>query len=344
MSGLADELMRAGTALTAAPPSSSIMRPFGFSMSKFGETRSAGQRFRKATYNRALARVTSTSVLVVAFIARRSSNGVVGSVRIGVVLSAGGLRGAAHAGVLRQLVRHQVPLHTIVGVSAGAVVAAYYAAVGLDLDEMIDDAAAFRGRHLLVHSVAVRGGARLAPGLRRWCGVIPDRLRQLEAARFDRLHHGVHRLGIVCHDLSRGAPRYFGTGCDQRVTLSDAVRASASIPHLFPAIPVSAGTEPLRLTDGGVSDPVPVTFARALMGATHIVVSDCCSIGARATIDSRTAWIRPRIRRTGALWSPREGLLATVRDGEAAVTDAVLDVIRRWLDVGSLTSTLSAAV
>jgi Patatin-like phospholipase len=49
-------------------------------------------------------------------------------VRIGVVLSAGGLRGAAHAGVLRQLVRHGVPLHAIVGVSAGAIVAAYYAA------------------------------------------------------------------------------------------------------------------------------------------------------------------------------------------------------------------------
>lgn len=274
----------------------------------------------------------------------RSSNGLVESVRIGVVLSAGGLRGAAHAGVLRQLVRHHVPLHTIVGVSAGAVVAAYYAAVGLDLDEMIGDAAAFRGRHLVAHSVAVRCGARLGPGLRRWCGVIPDRLRQLEAATFDRLHHGVHGLGIVCHDLSSGRPRYFGTGCDQQVTLSDAVRASASIPHLFSATPVFSGTGPLRLTDGGVSDAVPVTFAQALMGATHIVVSDCCSVGARAAIDSRTAWIRPRIRRTGALWSPREGLLTTVRDGEAAVTNDVLDVIKRWLDVGSSASTLPAAV
>ena len=126
--------------------------------------------------------------------------------------------------------------------------------------------------------------------------------------------------------------------------MSDAVRASASIPHLFPAISVSSGTERLHLTDGGVSDPVPVTFARALMGATHIVVSDCCRIGARATIDSRTAWIRPRIRHTGTMWSPREGLLATVRDGEAALTDDVLDVIKRWLDAGSAASTLSAAV
>jgi predicted acylesterase/phospholipase RssA len=153
----------------------------------------------------------------------------------------------------------------------------------------------------------------------------------------------VHRLGIVCHDLLSGRPRYFGTGCDQQVTLSDAVRASASIPSLFPVIPVASDSEPLRLTDGGVSDPVPVAFAQALM-ATHIVVSDCCSIGARAAIDSRAVWIRPRIRRTGVLWSPREGLLATVRDGETAVTNDVLEVIRRWLDARSFPSTLSAAV
>src|SRR5262245_13984834 len=98
-------------------------------------------------------------------------------VRIGVVLSAGGLRGAAHAGILRQLVRHGVPLHSIVGVSAGAIVAAYYAAVGLDLDEMIEDAQALRGRHLLAHSLSVHCGSWVASRLQRWCSVIAGRVR-----------------------------------------------------------------------------------------------------------------------------------------------------------------------
>src|SRR5204863_5147182 len=75
--------------------------------------------------------------------------------RTAVVLSAGGLRGAAHVGVLRQLVRQGVRIDAIVGVSAGAVIAAYYAAVGLDLDELIADAARFRGRHLLTYSLNV---------------------------------------------------------------------------------------------------------------------------------------------------------------------------------------------
>ena len=68
----------------------------------------------------------------------------------------------------------------------------------------------------------------------------------LKPARFDRLHHGVQALGIVCHDLLAGEPRYFGTGFEQGVGLHEAVRASASIPRLFPAGPQSpaAGRAP----------------------------------------------------------------------------------------------------
>jgi NTE family protein len=252
-------------------------------------------------------------------------------VRIGLVLSAGGLRGAAHVGVLRQLVRHGVPVHVIVGVSAGAVVAAYYAAVGLDLDELADDAAAFRGRHLLTHSLNVQLGYRFERRLGRWCGVIPDRLRRLEAARFDSLHHGVERLGIVCHDLRTGSPRYFSTGADRGLALGDAVRASASIPRLFPAVAIQCGHERLELTDGGVSDPVPLAFARsAAIGATHVIVSDCRWLGRIPVTDPATAWIRPRMMKTGTLWSPRRGLTSAVRDGEEAVTDGILDRIRSW--------------
>src|SRR5438132_270422 len=157
-------------------------------------------------------------------------------IRLGVVLSAGGLRGAAHVGVLRQLIRHDIPIEAIVGASAGAVVAAYYAAVGLDLEELIADAETFRARHLLVYSVNIHLDHRLEHRLERWCGVIPDRLRQLETASFDRLHHGVERLGIVCHDLSARRPRYFATDAAQGATLHEAVRASASIPRLFPPV------------------------------------------------------------------------------------------------------------
>ena len=64
--------------------------------------------------------------------------------RVAVVLSAGGLRGAAHVGVLRKLIQHGVSIDAIVGVSAGAVIGAYYAAVGLSIDELIHDADVFQ--------------------------------------------------------------------------------------------------------------------------------------------------------------------------------------------------------
>ena len=160
-------------------------------------------------------------------------------VRVAVVLSGGGLRGTGHIGVLQQLVAHKIPIDIIVGSSAGAVVAAYYAAVGLTLDELISDAREFRGRHLLAHSLNVRLGRQLDHVLRRASGLIPMRLEQLEGATFDRLHHGVGGIGVVCHDLKSRRPCYFSTGRDRGVCVSDVVRASASIPYLFPAVRVA---------------------------------------------------------------------------------------------------------
>jgi predicted acylesterase/phospholipase RssA len=249
-------------------------------------------------------------------------------VRLALVLSGGGLRGAAHVGVLRQLVRHGIPLHAIVGVSAGAVIGAYYAAVGLTLDELIADAESFRGRHLLAYSLNIQSGYRLERRFDTWCGVIPARLRQLELASFDRLHHGVQRLGVVCHD---GCPpvRVRLRGSDRGLRLHEAVRASASIPRLFPAISVQCDGQELRLTDGGVSDDVPVAFARdPIIGATHIIVSDARWLGRVPATDDATVGFarerRPRARsgRRTADCSPPSKRRAAVTD------DAGAD--RRW--------------
>jgi len=252
-------------------------------------------------------------------------------VRIGVVLSAGGLRGAAHVGVLRRLVAECIPIDVLVGVSAGAVIAAYYAAAGLSLDELYSDAVNFRGHHLLLHSANVQLRRRFERALAPRCGVIPDRLRQLESARFDTLHHGVSGLGIGCHDVLTDLPRYFTTGADHGVALHEVVKASASIPMLFPCVPVVCEGERWLLTDGGVSDPVPIAFARRPpLAAARIIVSDCRWIGTRPRVDEHTVWIRPRMPGTGTIWT-RQGLASAVRQGEAAVTCEMLARIRAWL-------------
>src|SRR5206468_11368117 len=118
------------------------------------------------------------------------------------------------------------------------------------------------------------------------------------------------------------------TGSDAGIQLSDAVRASASIPRLFPPVCVRCGTDVLELTDGGVSDSVPLAFARSpAIGATHVIVSDCRWIGRVPRLDATTTWIRPRLVSTGTLWTPLGGLVATVRDGEESVTDRIVNRI-----------------
>lgn len=253
--------------------------------------------------------------------------------RIGLVLSAGGLRGAAHLGVLRRLVATGIRLDVIVGVSAGAVVAAYYAAVGLTMETLIGDARVLKGRHLVAHSVALRCPRWLRPVIEPFAGIIPRRLHQLESSRFSQLRHGISSIGIVCHDLTHDCARYLATGAHAGVSLYDAVATSASIPSMFPARSIEYEGQECEFTDGGLSDALPIGFARGpALGATHVIASDCRSRCAEHdhhdTAD--VAYVRPQLEDTGVLRAPRASLLKAVAAGEAAVTPETIERIKGW--------------
>ncbi|HWF84717.1 MAG TPA: patatin-like phospholipase family protein [Vicinamibacterales bacterium] len=255
--------------------------------------------------------------------------------RLGIVLSGGGLRGAAHLGVLRRIVRHHIPIPVMVGVSAGAIIAAYYAAVGLSVQEMIEQAPEFRGRHLVMHGLTLRAHAALKPYLRRFCGIIPQRLAQLEGASFETLHHGVERLGIVCHDLLSNQPRYFSTADHLGLRLADIARASAAVPGVFPAKTMTMGAQTVRLVDGGVSDSLPTGFARSsAMGATHLIVSDCRLTASEVPDRSDSLiYVRPDLDGLQPLRAPRTALMKAVWRGEAAVTPEVIERLQSWCPV-----------
>jgi predicted acylesterase/phospholipase RssA len=255
-------------------------------------------------------------------------------VRVALVLSGGGLRGAGHVGILRRLITHEIPIDIIVGSSAGAIVGAYYAAVGLTLEELAQDARLFRGRHLIAHSLNIRLHHRFDRILANQSGLIPARLAQLESASFERLHHGVRAIGIVCHDRATGQPCYFSTGQSRGARLSDVVRASASIPYLFPSIPVDREGKSVRLTDGGLTDCLPIAFAeRPPLSATHLIVSDCRWLPTQLPQRAENlVYIRPRLFTTGTLWAPSSTLAEAVEQGATAVTDEMLERIRSWRD------------
>jgi NTE family protein len=254
-------------------------------------------------------------------------------VRIGIVLSAGGLRGVAHLGVMRRLVASGVRFDVIVGVSAGAIIAGYYAGVGLSIEDMIADAPTFQGRHLIMHGMTLRAPEWIQPLLRRFCGVIPERLAQLDAARFDRLHHGVQSLGIVCHDRVAERSVYFSSASHHGVPLAAVVKSSAAVPGLIPTRPVVQNGRRMHLVDGGVSDSLPCEFARAEgLGATHLIVSDCRRIPGAAPDGPGVAYIRPELNGAGTFRSPSGSLLESVRRGEDACSAEVLATIARWTD------------
>ena len=253
--------------------------------------------------------------------------------RIGLVLSAGGLRGAAHLGVLRRLVAAGIGFDVIVGVSAGAVVAAYYAAVGLTMETLIGDARVLKGRHLVAHSMALRSPRWLRPVIEPFAGIIPRRLHQLESSRFDQLRHGISAIGVVCHDLTHDCARYLATGAHDGIGLYAAVATSASIPSMFPARSIEYEGQLCEFTDGGLSDPLPIGFARGqVLGATHVIVSDCRSRrGASEHHDAADlAYVRPQLDDTGTLRAPRASLLKAVAAGEAAVTPETIERIKGW--------------
>ena len=171
--------------------------------------------------------------------------------RIGLALGGGFARGIAHAGVLKILEQHQIPIHSITGVSAGAIVAAAYAS-GASPEEIGRAGCAMRfgdvgrwslGRLGLVGSERMRGFLK----------------RLLKTYQFEQMRIP---LGVLATDLSSGKPvTFLGPG-----GVFDPIRASCSYPGLFQPVPYHGRL----LVDGAMSMEIPAALARQL-GATHVI-------------------------------------------------------------------------
>jgi len=174
-----------------------------------------------------------------------------GQVRIGLALGGGFARGIAHAGVLKIIEQHGIPIHCVTGVSAGSIVAAAYAS-GATPEEIASAGCAMRFRDIGRWKLGRLG----LVGSERMHGFLE---RLLKTYRFEEMQIP---LGVVATDLSTGMPVAFsGTG-----KVFDPIRASCSYPGLF---------HPVRhqgrlLVDGAMSMEIPAGLARRL-GATHVI-------------------------------------------------------------------------
>jgi len=207
--------------------------------------------------------------------------------RVGLVLSGGGARGAAHVGVLKVLEEMQVPIDAIAGTSMGAVVGGLYAS-GLSasqIDAVLHDVdwadvlgdrpprqdISFRrkeeDRNFLVRlPLGLRGGEfRLPKGLVQGQR-LNDLFRKLTlpAGTIDDFDALPTPFRALATDLETGERIVLHSG-----DLATAMRASMSVPGVF--VPVER--EGRLLVDGGLADNLPVDVARS-MGVDVLIVVD----------------------------------------------------------------------
>lgn len=172
---------------------------------------------------------------------------------IGLALSGGGARGAAHLGVLRVLERNHIPVDVVSGVSAGAVTGALYCA-GVPLDDMERALQDFNWHHITSLTLPLHGMfsfKKLEKFIIKWIGDI----------WFSELKKP---FAVGTTDLLTGRPVNFSVG-----RVAPLVRASCSIPGII--VPLEYGN--YWLTDGGVSCNLPSQAARAL-GADLVIGVD----------------------------------------------------------------------
>jgi len=175
---------------------------------------------------------------------------------VGLALSSGGARGAAHTGVLKVLEEHGVPIDIIVGTSMGAMVGGVYAA-GVSIEKIEEEwlkTDIVRVAKSFLPTFPLHGwssGSTIYRALQNLVGDV--RIEELPI-----------KFAAVATDIETGEEIVIQEGL-----LVDAIRASSSVPGLF----VPAEVNGRFLVDGGLVNPLPVDVARRL-GAEVVIAVD----------------------------------------------------------------------
>lgn len=207
--------------------------------------------------------------------------------KIGVVLSGGGAKGAAHVGVLKVLEEHHIPVDYIAGTSIGAYVAGMYALgysateveaimMGVDWDSGYSDTIPrnvlsyrdkkLRDRYNIPLNIGYSEGEVKAPS-----GVLRGQtMSQLLRQSTDLVQQfgDFNALAIpyraVATDLETSLPVVINHG-----SIVKAMQASATVPGALQPTQIDGKL----LVDGGIANNMPVDVVKA-MGADIIIAVD----------------------------------------------------------------------
>lgn len=207
--------------------------------------------------------------------------------KIGLALSGGGARGAAHVGVLRVLEELRIPVDYIAGTSMGSIIAGLYAS-GMTPDEIEQALKTMDWEHIFNDKPPREERSfrrkrdddlylvKAKPGYSDGEIKLPSGL--IQGQKFDLALRKLALRASNINDFDRLPIPYravatdIGTGTSvvlSRGDIAQAMRASMAVPGAFAATVIDGRT----LVDGGITNNLPISVVRD-MGADIVIAVD----------------------------------------------------------------------
>lgn len=230
--------------------------------------------------------------------------------KVGLALSGGVARGAAHLGVLKVLEEAKIPIHCIAGTSVGAIIGAAYCAE-MPLDDIMAFAGSMRWRRLVKPIWPRRGFLSFAPLEKMVISILGE--RNIEALS--------RPFAAVATDMLTGKSHVFHSG-----SVATAVRVSSSIPGVIAPYELDGQ----MLSDGGLSDNMPVQVARDL-GAEYVIGVDLLmpSEAKRGILDFGASAVEILVRHAGGGIQQADCLISPDLAGQSYVRFSKSDLFFR---------------
>lgn len=197
--------------------------------------------------------------------------------KIGLVLGGGGSRGLAHIGVLKVLLREQVPVDLIIGTSMGGIIGVLYA-LGYHPAEIGQGVSQLQQNSLFsLKNLTARS---------RQQQVRLSLIEVLEGKTFADLLIPVTLMAV---DMVHGREVMLTEG-----DLVPALLASSAVPGAFPPVKF----DDMELADGGVIDSL-ATHAAFQQGADRVIAVDVYP-----ELEKENPWVDPISGIIGVQWPP----------------------------------------
>ncbi|MGB1250877.1 MAG: patatin-like phospholipase family protein [Candidatus Promineifilaceae bacterium] len=205
--------------------------------------------------------------------------------KVGLVLGGGGTRGLAHIGVLKVLLREQIPFDFIVATSMGGIVASLYG-LGKSLDEIGEGMQ--QGMALNNPETSVLDNVKNV-GLVSSRGRQQRMRQQLESVIGDQTFADLQiPVSLMAVDMLQGKEVVLQDG-----PLVPAILASSAVPGVFPPVVIDGR----QLMDGGVIDSV-ATHVAFEQGADKVIAVDVYP-----ALETENIWSDPIGDITGVRWN-----------------------------------------